>query len=65
MAEEGKIKTMKLKCSVCGSQKLAGAPRVTKLIEKFGTLEKLQNEYVCRGCRPKKAKKEIAQPIGE
>lgn len=47
----------KITCSVCGEKKWAGEPRLSKLIEKFGSKETLLKEYKCRKCR-KKTKEE-------
>ncbi|MEK6880791.1 MAG: hypothetical protein AABY22_14325 [Nanoarchaeota archaeon] len=55
--EENK-KIISIKCSVCGEMKKAGGKRVPKLIEKFGSLEKLNQEYKCMKCRPKPVKAE-------
>ena len=43
-----------LKCCMCLKIKKAGSKRIAKLIEKFGSLDKLDNEYVCRDCRVNK-----------
>ena len=50
---ETKIKSMKLPCKICGAEKMAGKPRVVKLVEKHGSLDVLLKEYVCRACRGK------------
>lgn len=40
----------KVKCTVCGKAKAVRKPVLEKRIEKFGSLEKLLAEYVCRDC---------------
>ena len=47
----------KVKCTCCGEFKAVREPVLLKRIEKFGSLEKLNAEYVCRDCtREAKAK---------
>jgi len=50
----------KIPCCICGEKKWAGEPRLSKLIEKFGSKESLFEKYVCRKCRKKEKEKEKA-----
>ena len=40
----------KVKCTCCGDDKAVRAPVLEKRIKKFGSLDKLLAEYVCRDC---------------
>jgi hypothetical protein len=40
----------KIKCTCCGESKGVREPVLNKRIERFGSLEKLLAEYVCRNC---------------
>lgn len=46
-------KLNQIPCKVCGEFKKTGEPRLSKLIEKFGSKDTLLMEYVCRSCRKK------------
>ena len=59
---------MKLQCINCGAKKSAGKKRLTKLVAKFGSLEELQKQFLCRGCKKVGQKTEQEQvdetPVG-
>ena len=43
--------SMKIPCSVCHTEKMAGQPRLGRLITKYGSVEELKNQYKCKNCR--------------
>ena len=53
------VKGEKIPCYICGEKKWAGEPRLSKLIEKFGSRENLFEKYVCRKCRKKEKVEEV------
>lgn len=52
MEEEQKTrKTLYVKCSVCGKEKFTRPDVYEKRVAKFGSVEKMNAEYVCRDCK--------------
>lgn len=47
---------MPIKCSKCGVNKGTQPNRLQKLINQYGSKEILDQNYLCRNCKPKKEK---------
>ena len=56
MSEETKtaFKAGKVKCSKCGELKFVNATALAARIKKFGSIEKIEAEWVCSKCQPEK-----------
>lgn len=52
---------LKIKCSKCGAEKGTTKVRYDKLVAKFGSVEELGAQYLCRACRPKDGKADAAE----
>jgi len=53
------------KCIKCGELKGFSKDRWDKNIAKYGSLENLNSQYLCRDCRPKKVKTNTPETIEE
>ena len=67
MVETNENKTpnmISIKCNGCGEYKKAGGKRVPKLVAKYGSLDKLREQYKCMKCRPKEPAKPSGGDVG-
>jgi len=62
---DGGVSSMKIPCSKCGKEKMAGQPRLGNLIKKFGSVEKLMKGYICKDCRGKEKPKNKEEKKGK
>jgi len=55
MDEQSTIQSVSTKthliCSKCNTKKFCSKDRYDKLLQKFGSVEKLKLDYICRSCR--------------
>lgn len=52
----------KVKCSKCGELKYANPKVYASRLAKYGTVEKMESEWICKNCKPKKEKKVELNP---